>query len=79
MMPDQFEIVRVEFVEFGCERIRSRRTGEAESANVLQAGKVFEEGPDDAGDRDIPHGAPDADIPIGLVVDGYGDVAHIGS
>jgi hypothetical protein len=79
MTPEQLESVRVEFVEFCGQGMCIRGIGQGKAADALDAGKICKKGPDYAGDGDVPDGAPEADIPIGFVIDGDGDVAHVGS
>jgi hypothetical protein len=44
--------------------------------DASQAGEFAEELPDDGGEGDVVFCSPDARLAVGIVADGYGDVAH---
>src|SRR5207302_9792996 len=73
------EFLGIELVELRSKGAGIGRFRGGEAADLLEAGQVVEEGLHDAGDRSFPQGAPDANVAIGLIVDGDGDVAHVGS
>jgi hypothetical protein len=56
---------------------RGRGVRERETAREFEARQALEKGLNDGGDRSVAFGTPDADVMVGFVVDGYGDISHI--
>jgi hypothetical protein len=77
--PDGLDLGLVEPIVEGSEGFWIGRIREGKAASFFQPGQVFEERLNDARGASVALGTPDADLAIGLLFNGYSDVAHIGS
>src|SRR5579863_496884 len=77
--PEHFELVIFKIVIESAKGLWMGGVGQRETADIFQAGQVVEEGLDQMGDGGVAPGTPSARVAIGLVLDGNGDLTHVGS